>query len=143
MAHLVKPREVVVAADGEVEAGLLGITLPEADGGSGGDPFNMAIVDMKMPGMNGLELAATVRNDPALGAMRLVLVTSLHSTDEMARSSPDAPSTSTRSSRTRASGSWMWMKRGSLSALLPASGLNMTSTVKAFASPRGLPRTRI
>jgi two-component system, sensor histidine kinase and response regulator len=50
-----------------------------------GDPFDMAIVDMKMPGMNGLELAATVRNDPALGAMRLVLVTSLHSTDEMAR----------------------------------------------------------
>ncbi|MDP1691260.1 MAG: response regulator [Burkholderiaceae bacterium] len=50
-----------------------------------GDPFEMAIVDMKMPGMDGLALAAAVRNDPALGAMRLVLVTSLHSTDEMAR----------------------------------------------------------
>jgi len=50
-----------------------------------GDPFELAIVDMKMPGMDGLELAAAVRSDPALSALRLVLVTSLHSTDEMAR----------------------------------------------------------
>jgi len=50
-----------------------------------GDPFEMAIVDMKMPGMDGLELAATVRNDPVLKEMRLVLVASLHSTHEMAR----------------------------------------------------------
>ena len=50
-----------------------------------GDPFEMAIVDMKMPGMDGLELAAAVRKDAQLSEMRLVLVTSLHSTDEMAR----------------------------------------------------------
>jgi len=50
-----------------------------------GDPFAMAIVDMKMPGMDGLELAAAVRNDPVLNTLSLVLVTSLHSTDEMAR----------------------------------------------------------
>ena len=31
-----------------------------------GDPFDIAIVDMKMPGMDGLELAAAVRADPAL-----------------------------------------------------------------------------
>jgi two-component system, sensor histidine kinase and response regulator len=50
-----------------------------------GDPFELAIVDMKMPGMDGLELAAAVRADPELCGLRLVLVTSLHSTDEMAR----------------------------------------------------------
>ena len=50
-----------------------------------GDPFELAIIDMKMPGMDGLELAAAVRADPELCSLRLVLVTSLHSTDEMAR----------------------------------------------------------
>jgi signal transduction histidine kinase/DNA-binding response OmpR family regulator len=50
-----------------------------------GDPFEMAIIDMKMPGMDGLELAANVRADPTLCALRVVLVTSLQSTDEMAR----------------------------------------------------------
>ncbi len=50
-----------------------------------GDPYELAIIDMKMPGMDGLELAAEVRNDPELCSLRLVLVTSLHSTDEMAR----------------------------------------------------------
>ncbi len=50
-----------------------------------GDPFELAIIDMKMPGMDGLELATAVRNDPELCSLRLVLVTSLHSTDEMAR----------------------------------------------------------
>jgi two-component system, sensor histidine kinase and response regulator len=50
-----------------------------------GDRFEMAVIDMKMPGMDGLQLAAAVRADPALCDLRLVLVTSLHSTDEMAR----------------------------------------------------------
>jgi PAS domain S-box-containing protein len=51
-----------------------------------GDPFELAIVDMKMPGMDGVELAAAIRSDPALrGQLRLVLVTSLHSPDELAR----------------------------------------------------------
>jgi signal transduction histidine kinase/DNA-binding response OmpR family regulator/HPt (histidine-containing phosphotransfer) domain-containing protein len=50
-----------------------------------GDPFELALIDMKMPGMDGLELANAVRADPALCNLRLVLVTSLHSTDELAR----------------------------------------------------------
>ena len=49
------------------------------------DPFDLAIVDMKMPGMDGLQFAAAVRADPALRSLPMVLVTSLHSTDEMAR----------------------------------------------------------
>jgi two-component system, sensor histidine kinase and response regulator len=50
-----------------------------------GNPFELAIIDMKMPRMDGLALAAAVRNDPALAGLRIVLVTSLHSTDELAR----------------------------------------------------------
>ncbi|MBL8345824.1 MAG: response regulator [Rubrivivax sp.] len=50
-----------------------------------GDPFMVALVDMKMPLMDGLELAAAARDDVTLAGTRIVLVTSLHSTDEVAR----------------------------------------------------------
>jgi two-component system, sensor histidine kinase and response regulator len=50
-----------------------------------GEPFDLAVIDMKMPRMDGLELAQHVQEDPELGLLRLVLLTSLHSTDEMAR----------------------------------------------------------
>jgi CheY-like chemotaxis protein len=50
-----------------------------------GDPYDLAIIDMKMPGMDGIELATAIRTDGAFGDLRLVLVTSLHSTDEMGR----------------------------------------------------------
>src|SRR5438477_249157 len=50
-----------------------------------GDPFELAIIDMKMPGMDGLELTAAIRVDPQLCGLPVVLVTSLHSTAEMAR----------------------------------------------------------
>jgi two-component system sensor histidine kinase/response regulator len=55
------------------------------DAARDGDPFQLAIIDMKMPGMDGIELAAAVRDDPMLQSLRLVLVTSLQSTEEMAR----------------------------------------------------------
>ncbi len=50
-----------------------------------GDPFDIALVDMKMPRMDGIELAAAVRAEQRLRDTHLVLVTSLHSTDELAR----------------------------------------------------------
>ncbi|MFO1273998.1 MAG: response regulator [Rubrivivax sp.] len=50
-----------------------------------GDPFDVAVIDMKMPRMNGIELAAAMRADPAFAAVHLVMVTSLHSPDELAR----------------------------------------------------------
>ncbi len=50
-----------------------------------GDPFDIAVLDMKMPRMNGIELGAAMREDPALAGVRLVMVTSLHSPDELTR----------------------------------------------------------
>jgi two-component system sensor histidine kinase/response regulator len=50
-----------------------------------GDRFEIAIVDMKMPGMDGIELAAEMRSEPLLADVRIVLVTSLHSSDELRR----------------------------------------------------------
>jgi PAS domain S-box-containing protein len=50
-----------------------------------GDPFDIALVDMKMPVMDGIELASAMQADPLLRDVRLILVTSLHSQDELAR----------------------------------------------------------
>jgi two-component system, sensor histidine kinase and response regulator len=50
-----------------------------------GDPFEIAVIDMKMPRMDGIQLAAAVQADPVLSHIKLVLVTSLHSPDELAR----------------------------------------------------------
>jgi signal transduction histidine kinase/CheY-like chemotaxis protein len=52
---------------------------------SEGQPYDIAVIDMKMPGMDGLQLATTIRADARLAELKLILVTSLHSTDEMAR----------------------------------------------------------
>jgi PAS domain S-box-containing protein len=50
-----------------------------------GRAFDLAVIDMKMPRMDGIELARQVQADPALKHTALVLLTSLHSTDELAR----------------------------------------------------------
>jgi two-component system, sensor histidine kinase and response regulator len=42
-----------------------------------GDPFDVAILDLQMPRMNGLELAQTIKSDPQLTATPLVLLTSM------------------------------------------------------------------
>jgi two-component system, sensor histidine kinase and response regulator len=50
-----------------------------------GNTFDLIVVDMKMPGMDGLQLTAAVRADPTLAGIPIVMVTSLHSSDEVAR----------------------------------------------------------
>ena len=44
---------------------------------SGADPFRVAIVDMQMPGMDGLALARRIKSEPALSGIRLIILSSL------------------------------------------------------------------
>ncbi len=65
-----------------------GMESGEADGGAralealraaadDGRPYDVAVLDMMMPGMDGMELARRIKSDPALPSPRLVLLTSL------------------------------------------------------------------
>jgi two-component system sensor histidine kinase/response regulator len=42
-----------------------------------GEPYDLAFLDMQLPGMDGVTLAQTIRADPALAAVRLVLLSSI------------------------------------------------------------------
>jgi len=42
-----------------------------------GDPYDLAILDMMMPGMDGLELAQRIKADPAIASVQLILLTSV------------------------------------------------------------------
>jgi two-component system, sensor histidine kinase and response regulator len=42
-----------------------------------GEPYDLAVVDMRMPGMDGVELVRAVKADPVLTSTRMVLLTSI------------------------------------------------------------------
>jgi two-component system sensor histidine kinase/response regulator len=44
---------------------------------SGADPFRLAIIDMQMPGMDGLSLARQIKSKPAIADTRLIILSSL------------------------------------------------------------------
>jgi len=69
------------AADG---AGALALLRAALDRDA---PYDLAILDMQMPGMDGLGLARTITADPTLGGLPLVLLTSggLHALNDDAR----------------------------------------------------------
>jgi two-component system sensor histidine kinase/response regulator len=54
------------------EGALLALRSAAAEG----TPFDVAILDMQMPGMDGLTLARTIKSDAKIAKVRLVLVTS-------------------------------------------------------------------
>jgi two-component system, sensor histidine kinase and response regulator len=41
-----------------------------------GEPFELVLLDRMMPGMDGIELAERIRRDPALGGVRMLMLTS-------------------------------------------------------------------
>ncbi len=43
-----------------------------------GEPYHVAVLDLQMPGMDGLELAQRIKTDPTLTSTRLLLLTSLN-----------------------------------------------------------------
>jgi two-component system sensor histidine kinase/response regulator len=59
-----------------VESGLEGLAVLRS-GAASGHRHDLAILDMKMPGMDGLSLARAIKSDEALETVRLVLLTSL------------------------------------------------------------------
>ena len=49
------------------------------------EPFALALLDMKMPGMDGIELARRIKADPELADTRLIMLTSLGGSGEAGR----------------------------------------------------------
>jgi PAS domain S-box-containing protein len=60
---------------GSVESGEAALELLRG-GASAGTPWDVAVLDMQMPGMDGLTLARTVKADAKIASVKLVLVTS-------------------------------------------------------------------
>lgn len=69
------------------QVGSRGMTSVTADGGpaalerlrmaqAGGAPFDLVLLDMEMPGMDGVELARRIHEDPTIAQLELVLLTS-------------------------------------------------------------------
>jgi PAS domain S-box-containing protein len=81
LAHHVRMAGMLPATAHDGPSALEALQRATAEGA----PFELAVIDMKMPGMNGLDLAAAVRNNAALAALPIVMVTSLRSNDELTR----------------------------------------------------------
>ena len=59
------------ARNGLTALKLLGIAAQKRN------PYNLAILDFMLPGMDGLELARTIRRNPMFGSLKLLLLTSV------------------------------------------------------------------
>jgi two-component system, sensor histidine kinase and response regulator len=65
--------------NGSVDSGVAAIArLHEA--ASAGEPYDIAIVDMAMPGMDGLETARRINSDPKIAPTKIILLTSVRQT---------------------------------------------------------------
>ena len=47
-------------------------------------PYDVAVIDMKLPDMNGVELAREIKSDPAIAGARLIMLSSTMSPGEVA-----------------------------------------------------------
>jgi CheY-like chemotaxis protein len=58
-----------------------------------GKPYDLALLDMQMPEMDGMTLAKAIKSDPAISATRLIILTSMgymHSQNELKAAGVDA-----------------------------------------------------
>jgi CheY-like chemotaxis protein/HPt (histidine-containing phosphotransfer) domain-containing protein len=62
--------------DGSAENGIRALEILRS-APRDGHPYDLAIVDMQMPAMDGLQLARIIKADPAIASTRLVLLTSM------------------------------------------------------------------
>ncbi len=62
--------------DGMAEDGEEALALLRAAAGRG-EPYDLAVLDMQMPGMDGIQLARAIGDDPTIPSTRLVLLTSI------------------------------------------------------------------
>ena len=62
--------------DGMAEDGQEALVLLRA-AAEGGEPYDLAVLDMQMPGMDGIQLARAIGQEPAISSTRLVLLTSI------------------------------------------------------------------
>ncbi len=67
--------------NGSAENGLQALEMLR-DAASMNDPYGLALIDMMMPGMDGIELARAVKSDPALARTPLIMLTSLGAAGE-------------------------------------------------------------
>ena len=91
--QLIQPLRVLIVDDSEFDRTLLehhltswGLSHDSASNGEAAlemlreaaatEPHDVAIVDMHIPGMNGLELARTIRENSAIARLKLILLTS-------------------------------------------------------------------
>jgi two-component system, sensor histidine kinase and response regulator len=72
LGHYLRGWGVRFAAAGGGEEALALLRAAAAEG----SPFEVAILDLQMPGMDGLDLARAIRAEPTLGPIRLVLLSS-------------------------------------------------------------------
>jgi two-component system sensor histidine kinase/response regulator len=52
-----------------------------------GEPYDLAILDRMMPGMDGLQLASAIKADPSIARTRLVMFSGYYEQDEKVKSS--------------------------------------------------------
>ncbi len=62
--------------NGQAEDGHGALEILRGAAGDG-DPYDLAIVDLNMPKMDGMELASRVKADPSISATQLILLTSM------------------------------------------------------------------
>ncbi len=70
----------MTAEGAEDGAGALKALRSAADSG---EPFDLVVVDMHMPGMDGLQLARAIKSDPRTSGSRLVMLTSLGEREDL------------------------------------------------------------